>query len=158
MQKEYGDDIRIVSKHYLVHPQTASLPAWASCAADKQGRFHDYENAVWDKLYKSRKFDKASLEGLASEMGFDMTKFKSDMEGACKKQVSSDMRDLQKFGARGTPAFFINGRFLSGARPYRSFKSIVDEELKKANDRIKKGTKPENYYAEWVMKKGKKSL
>jgi protein-disulfide isomerase len=30
----------------------------------------------------------------------------------------------------GTPAFFVNGRFLSGAQPYESFKRLIDEELK----------------------------
>jgi protein-disulfide isomerase len=43
-----------------------------------------------------------------------------------------------KIGARGTPAFFINGRFLSGAQPLDRFKSIIDEELKKAEALAKK--------------------
>jgi protein-disulfide isomerase len=29
----------------------------------------------------------------------------------------------------GTPAFFINGRFLSGAQPFEAFKRVIDEEL-----------------------------
>ena len=35
-------------------------------------------------------------------------------------------------GARGTPAFFINGRFLSGAQPVEAFAKLIDEELEKA--------------------------
>jgi protein-disulfide isomerase len=30
----------------------------------------------------------------------------------------------------GTPSFFVNGRFLSGAQPFESFKRVIDEELK----------------------------
>jgi protein-disulfide isomerase len=29
----------------------------------------------------------------------------------------------------GTPAFFINGRFLSGAQPFEAFQRVIDEEL-----------------------------
>ncbi len=36
-----------------------------------------------------------------------------------------------KLGVTGTPAFFINGRFLSGAQPFSSFKRVIDEELAK---------------------------
>jgi protein-disulfide isomerase len=32
-------------------------------------------------------------------------------------------------GVTGTPAFFINGRPLSGAQPFEAFKAIIDEEL-----------------------------
>jgi protein-disulfide isomerase len=34
-------------------------------------------------------------------------------------------------GVTGTPAFFINGRFLSGAQPFDAFKTIIEEELKR---------------------------
>jgi protein-disulfide isomerase len=36
-----------------------------------------------------------------------------------------------KVGVSGTPAFFINGRRLSGAVPYEEFKKIIDQELSK---------------------------
>jgi protein-disulfide isomerase len=32
-------------------------------------------------------------------------------------------------GVNGTPAFFINGRPLSGAQPFDAFKRVIDEEL-----------------------------
>ena len=160
LKKDYGDDLKVVYKHYIVHPQSATIPAEATCAADQQGKFVQYEKAVWDKLYKTRKFDKASMEGLAGELGLNMDKFKKDMAGKCKALVKKDHSELARVGARGTPAFFINGRFISGAQPIGRFKSIIDEELKKANERIKKesDTTVENYYAKWVLAKGKKSL
>ena len=58
---------------------------------------------------------------------------------------------------RGVPAFYINGRYLSGARPVASFKTVIDEELKKAKQAIKGGIKQKNYYKH-LVKKGKKSL
>ena len=40
-----------------------------------------------------------------------------------------DFREGQQAGVTGTPAFFVNGRFLSGAQPFEAFKAIIDEEL-----------------------------
>jgi protein-disulfide isomerase len=37
----------------------------------------------------------------------------------------------RKLGVSGTPSFFVNGRFLSGAQPYASFARLIDEELAK---------------------------
>ena len=35
----------------------------------------------------------------------------------------------QNVGVNGTPAFFVNGRMLSGAQPVEAFKSVIDAEL-----------------------------
>jgi protein-disulfide isomerase len=42
------------------------------------------------------------------------------------------MAEAAKLGVSGTPAFFVNGRFLSGAQPFSAFKSMIDEELGKS--------------------------
>ena len=34
-------------------------------------------------------------------------------------------------GITGTPGFLINGRYLSGARPFDSFKEMIDAELER---------------------------
>jgi predicted DsbA family dithiol-disulfide isomerase len=80
------------------------------------------------------------------------------MDGQCKQIIQKDQQELSSVGTRGTPAFYINGRYLSGAQPIDRFKSVIDEELKKANDAVAKGTSVEAYYSEAVLKKGKKSL
>jgi protein-disulfide isomerase len=38
-----------------------------------------------------------------------------------------------KLGLNGTPAFFINGRLLSGALPLQDFVEVIDQELERAN-------------------------
>jgi protein-disulfide isomerase len=57
--------------------------------------------------------------------------------------------------ARGTPAFFINGRKLSGAQPLERFVQVVDEELAKAKDLAKTKRIPATrIYAE-ITKQGR---
>jgi predicted DsbA family dithiol-disulfide isomerase len=146
--------------NYVVHPDRASIPAWAACAAHKQGKFFEMEKLIWEKGFAKQDLGEPNMINLAKEVGLNMDKFNADMKGdACKQKVANDQKIMSAVGVSGTPAFYINGRFLSGARPIEQFKALVDEELKKANDAIGRGeATPENYYQKMIVEKGKKSL
>ena len=160
--KDYKGDIKIVYKHFVVHPSTATIPALAACAAHKQGKFAPMEKLIWEKGYGQRAqggLSADNMKKIAKEAGLNMGQYDKDVAGACKADIQKDQAHLRAVGVSGTPAFFINGRFLSGARPVDQFKAIIDEELKKANSRIGDGgATAENYYNKWVLAKGKKKL
>jgi protein-disulfide isomerase len=168
LRKKYGNDLRVVSKHLVVHPTTAMSGALAFCAAAKQGKAKEMDDLVWDKSFKQRKYDPDKcweqeagcplVVEFAQELKLDVNKFKSDMKTSCMSVVQQDMRDLQKFGVGATPSFFVNGRFISGAMPIDNFVTLIDEELKKANERIQQGTPQAQYYQQWVIDKGLKTL
>jgi protein-disulfide isomerase len=48
------------------------------------------------------------------------------------EEVQRDLDEGIRLGVEGTPAFFINGRFLSGAQPLEEFVRVIDEELARA--------------------------
>jgi predicted DsbA family dithiol-disulfide isomerase len=99
------------------------------------------------------------MEEIAKGLQLNVDKFKTDMGGdKCKNDVNGTMAFLSKMGVHGTPAFFINGRYISGAQPIENFKSVIDEEIKKADAAIAAGTKAEDYYKTAIVEKGKKSL
>jgi protein-disulfide isomerase len=166
IKKKYGKDVRIVYKQFVVHPQVATSTALAACAAHKQGRFLQMDAAMWDKIFKARKFDKdrcwtedagcEGVDGIAGELGLDKAKFKADMKGDCMAQIQKEQKELQVVGVGATPGFMVNGRFLSGAQPFESFAALIDEELKKAKERIAGGTPAASYYKTWVVEKGEK--
>jgi len=167
LHKKYGKDLRVVYKQLVVHPTTATAGALAFCAAGRQGKHKEMDALIWDKSFKARSFppDKCweqdagceLLNGFAQELKLDLNKFKADMK-ACNSVVQTDMKDLQKFGVGATPSFFINGRFISGAVPVENFVTVIDEEMKKANERIQQGTPAGQYYQQWVVDKGLKAL
>ena len=156
--KDYPDDVRLVHKNYVVHPEVASVPARAGCAANNQGAFGRMEPLIWDKGFKQRKLDRESMISFAKEAGLDVATFTKDMDGAaCAAQVKRDQAELARVGVSGTPAFFINGRWLN-RRSVADFKALIDEELALARKRVADGTKKSDYYAEWVVAKGQKKL
>jgi predicted DsbA family dithiol-disulfide isomerase len=161
LQKQYGDDLRIVHKQYVVHPQVATTPALATCAAQNQGKYTEFEELIWAKSWENGRMgdlSEAAMQKYAQELGLNAEKFKADMAGSeCKTKIESDQKVLAQVGVRGTPAFFINGRFLSGAQPIDRFKALVDEEMKKADEAIKAGKKADEYYSS-IVQSGKKSL
>jgi protein-disulfide isomerase len=160
LMADYKGEVRIVYKHLLIHPGVAATPAYASCAAHMQGKFKPMYDLIWSKGFEAnRNLSRDKMVALADELKLDMRKFEADMDGeACKQRVAQDQQELQRVGARGTPAFFINGRYLSGAQPIENFKAIVDDELAKTNARVGKGASPATYYRDWVLQKGKKVI
>jgi len=175
LRKKYGTDLRIVFKQLVVHPQIATAGALAVCAANKQGKFLQMDQLLWDKGFKGRQFDKDAAEGggqkcwetpagcsvvlgFAQELGLNADKFKADMKGECQALIQKDMRELQALGVGSTPTFFVNGRYLVGAMPIDNFVAIIDEELKKANEKIQAGTPAASFYQQVVLDKGLKAL
>ena len=70
------------------------------------------------------------LKEHATALGLDSTKFNACVDShKYATAVEADIRMGNDAGVNGTPAFFINGRMISGAQPFDVFKKIIDEEL-----------------------------
>jgi protein-disulfide isomerase len=158
LRTRYGDDLRIVYKQLVVHPP-AEPAHLAACAAQKQGKFTAMDAQLWERGYAKRQYDDAGLAEMATAAGLDVPRFTADAKGDdCKRWLQKDQAEMAGFGVHATPAFFINGRYMLGLPPTATLVQLIDEELKKANDRIAAGTKAGDYYATWVVEKGAKTL
>ena len=49
--------------------------------------------------------------------------------GKYQAAVQKDVDEGTRLGVSGTPAFFINGRLVSGAKPLESFARVIEDEL-----------------------------
>jgi protein-disulfide isomerase len=127
VMETYGDKIRLVFRDYpLPFHANAKPAAMAAACAEEQGKFWEYH----DKLFTSAKLDADTLRALAGELALDQAKFDTCLaEAKYASVVEKDMADASAVGVRGTPAFFINGRMISGAQPFEKFQEIIDEEL-----------------------------
>ena len=154
LEQKYGADLRLVFKHNPLPFHNRALPAAMATECGRE------QNKFWplhDKLFENqRELEDPALEKYAKEAGLDLARFKKCMtDGKHKARIEADQTVAARLGARGTPAFFINGRFLSGAQPLPAFQAIVDEELKKAKE---SSVAKKDYYAKMVEEKGEKAL
>jgi protein-disulfide isomerase len=124
----YGDRIHFVYRHYPLanHPRARPAAEAAQCA-DEQGKFWAYH----DRLFGDQsRLNDSDFKQHAAELGLNTAQFDACYDAhKYKADVDTDIRAGDEAGVSGTPAFYINGRMLSGAQPFEVFKRIIDEEL-----------------------------
>jgi protein-disulfide isomerase len=125
--KTYGDKVRLVYKDFpLPNHQSAPKAAEAAhCAGDQQKYWEMHE-----RLFSTGKIEVADLKQHAKDLGLDAAAFEKCLDGGGKATlVQSNKKAGEAAGVSGTPAFFINGRLISGAQPFEEFKKVIDKEL-----------------------------
>lgn len=153
LERRYGDDLRVVVKHnpLPMHPR-ARAAALAAEAAHEQGKFWELHDLLYEN---SRALSDDELRTWAEKAGCNMSRFRTDLgKIALERRVDDDVELARTLGARGTPSFFINGRYLAGAQPESSFEKVIDEELEEADRRIGAGT-PQDLLYETLMRSAK---
>jgi protein-disulfide isomerase len=134
VMKTYGDKVKLVYRNYPLpmHPNARPASEAAACA-EAQGKFWEYHKKLFDN---QTALGKDQLKTYAKDVGLDQAKFDKCLDSSeFKAKIDQDVDAASKVGVTGTPAFFINGRMLSGAQPFEKFKEVIDEEL--ANDASK---------------------
>jgi protein-disulfide isomerase len=138
---KYGKDVSLVWMNQpLPFHEHAMDAATAFQAAARQSP--DKAWALHDKMYENNTaLARTDIEAYAKGVGLDINRFKKDWDDPkIKAEVDQDSKAGTAAGANGTPTFFINGNQLVGAQPQGSFESIIDAQIKKADELLKKGT------------------
>lgn len=123
----YGDKVKVFHRDYpLSFHANAHAAAQAAHCANDQSKFWEYHT----KLFEASDLTATGLASIAKDLALDEGKFSECLSsGKYKAAVDKEMADGNAAGVNGTPAFFINGRSLSGAQPFEAFKEIIDAEL-----------------------------
>jgi protein-disulfide isomerase len=127
----YGDRVRLVFRQFPlnnIHPN-AQKAAEASLCANDQGKFWE----MHDLMFKEQKsLELEQLKEKAARLELDVEAFNECLDSSkYAEAVMNDQESGSQIGVSGTPALFINGRFLSGAQPYEQLAAVIDEELAK---------------------------
>jgi protein-disulfide isomerase len=124
----YGDRIHFTYRHYplAIHPRARPAAEASQCAAE-QGKFWQFH----DKLFGDQsKLADEDFKQHAAQLGLDTAQFNACVDShKYSAEIDNDIHAGDEAGVSGTPAFYINGRMLSGAQPFEAFKRIIDEEL-----------------------------
>jgi len=148
VMSQYEGKIRLVWKNEPLPFHPRALPA---AYVSLEARAAKGDKGFWDahdKLFDSQpKLEDADLEKVSKELGLNWDKIKDAIDNdKYDEAIEEDMSLSNRVQASGTPHFFINGRRLVGAQPVEGFTKIIDEEIKKAEALLQKGTKPEALY------------
>jgi protein-disulfide isomerase len=130
---EYEGQIRFVYRDMPIIGGQNSVEAAiaAECASD-QGKFTEYHNLLFSNTQERTR---ESFINFAVDLELDEAAFTTCLDEQAKSdEVLLDLLDGQTLGISGTPGFYVNGRFISGAQPYEIFKTIIDRELANATD------------------------
>lgn len=128
LMKAYPNKIKFVIKNYPLpfHPE-AKPAAKAALAANEQGKYWDMVDGI---LKDNSALNAAKYEEIAKSIGLNVDKFRKDLkdkDAQYEKVIADDMALAQKVGARGTPAFYINGRMVMP--DMQAMKALIDEAL-----------------------------
>jgi protein-disulfide isomerase len=112
-----------------IHPQ-ATLAAQAARCAGEQEQYLTMHTLLFDNqgAWSGRADAGEVFVGLAEGAGLDSAAFRTCLEsGQFEEAVAADLAEGVSLGVNGTPAFFINGYFLSGAQPFAVFEQAITE-------------------------------
>jgi protein-disulfide isomerase len=128
--ERYPGKVKLVYRDFpldRLHPQARQASEAARCAND-QGKFWEYHDVLYANTPRAGADD---LRRYAQQVGLDVAKFEQCVSsGVHKAAVQRDIDEGGRLGVTGTPAFFVNGRFLEGAQPLEAFVRLIEEELR----------------------------
>jgi protein-disulfide isomerase len=135
--KTYGDKVKFYYKHFPLafHKWAEGGAIAAECAKEQKpegywkiyGGLFEQQQQVTPENLKEKSL--ALLDGT----GVDKKKWEECFDGKkTADKVKAQMAEGQAVGVSGTPGFIINGRLVSGAQPFATFKAIIDDELASA--------------------------
>jgi predicted DsbA family dithiol-disulfide isomerase len=127
LEKEYAGRLAVVYKDFpLPIHHTSQKAAEAARCAGEQGKFWEYH----DVLFYSKQLQISDLKAHARVLRLDGDRFDKCLDdGAEAANVKKDLEEAHQLGLTGTPSFFVNGHFFSGAADYAVLKEMVEMEL-----------------------------
>lgn len=127
---DYKGKVRFIVRDFPLSFHDRARPAAiAAHCAGKQGK---YWNMYYELFDNQRNLGDEDLKKYAKNIGVNEKKYDECIENSAEVEqlIDKNFQSGAELGVSGTPAFFVNGRRLSGAMPFSEFKRIIDDELK----------------------------
>jgi protein-disulfide isomerase len=124
----YSGKVRLVHLDFPldIHPEAVSAARAARCAGE-QGKFWEFHRSL---MTQNGSMDEDDLKGRAKKLDLKDSAF-----GTClasdrhDEAIQAELHQGTELGVNGTPAYFVNGRMLSGSQPVEAFADVIDSEL-----------------------------
>lgn len=133
LAQDFEGKIAIVYRHFpLLQHKHAKLAAYASEAADKQGKFWEMHDMIFEtqKEWSSKSDARDIFIGYADKLGLDRAQFIADIDSkANAEKVDMQYKSGIKAKVTGTPTFYLNGKKLDTPRTYDDFKTAIGKAI-----------------------------
>ncbi|MFZ2086837.1 MAG: thioredoxin domain-containing protein [Candidatus Sulfotelmatobacter sp.] len=127
LREQFGNQVSVVYKDFPLpmHPLAPRAAEAAHCAG-AQGKFWEFHDA----LFQTKRLQTSDLKQQARTLKLDTARFDQCLDGGEEiAVVKKDAQEGQRLGLQGTPSFFINGHFMSGAIGFMKLRDTVLQEL-----------------------------
>jgi protein-disulfide isomerase len=134
LRAQFKDQVRYSYRDFpLPNHQFAEKAAEASRCASDQGKYWEYHDALFTG--DGTALNEAGLKDFANKEKLDTTKFNECLDSnKHHDEVQKDLAAGQSLGVSGTPSFFINGYFVSGAVTYDTLKELIQQQIAATHD------------------------
>jgi protein-disulfide isomerase len=126
--------VRFIYRHLAVLGKPSEVAAQGAECAGEQRKFWEYHDKLFASAGSPLAFTTGKLKGYAKDLGLNGQSFDQCLDsGKYLNKVEQETGIGSLLGASGTPAFFLNGKLLAGAQPFRVFEAVIEEELNKTS-------------------------
>lgn len=130
LKAEYVDTkkIRFIFREFPLND--AALAAFMIARAAPKESYFPLIGVFFDTLENWVQDPASGLLNIAKQAGFSQQKFDETLNNESLAKGIMEIRDGgAKFGVKGTPSFFLNGKQLEGEQDYETLKAEIDKLL-----------------------------
>jgi protein-disulfide isomerase len=126
--RRYEGKVKLVHLDFPLDFHSEAMPAArAARCAGEQGKFWEYHHSL---MTQKGALDPDDLKGRAKALSLGERAFGTCLESDRHDEaIQAELHQGAELGVTGTPAYFVNGRMLSGSQPIDSFADLIDGEL-----------------------------
>jgi protein-disulfide isomerase len=112
-------NVRLVYKELPILGPESTVAAKAGLAAEKQGKYVAFHQAMWTA---------GNVDAAAKAAGLDAAKLKADMESpAIMALIEKNLALAEALGVTATPTFVVGSEVVAGAVDESGFQALIDK-------------------------------
>jgi protein-disulfide isomerase len=120
----FGNQVSFTYRHFPVISEHSVEAAIAAQCAGEQGAFWKYHDFLYEQ---AQGLTESELARYAMDLGLDIQAFETCSQSKkMSDYVERDKRSALREGARGTPAFFVNGQLVYNPS-FEDLKALIED-------------------------------
>lgn len=128
----YPDDVKFVYRDFPIFGEESARASMAAECAEEQDAFWAMHDMIFDtrEAANPAPLTQDTLVSYAGDLALDTDTFAECLSSErYLEEVINDYQAAAGYGFTGTPAFLINGQYVSGAQPFAVFDQIIQDKL-----------------------------